>query len=194
MPGRANGNHGDCASVDAQVDQQEVVVGLRWDPPDDGKAASDPPVDLDVACVSFDEQSNIVDIVHPGHTRNANDSIVHTGDSTTGVGAWDDERIFVFPAAVPDTVSALTFVVVSVAGRGFNEIPRAICHVSDGARERELLQVVLNDLGPQTLHSVATLCRSLGGWRICPGVRNEDGQSRIVRELLPLIAAAKTRS
>lgn len=194
MPGSVNGNHEDRASADVEVDQQEVVIGLRWDPPDHGKAASHLPVDLDVACVAFDEQSNIVDIVHPGHARNANDSVIHTGDSTTGVGAWDDERIFVFPAAVPETVAALTFVVVSVAGRAFNEIPRAICHVSDGTGERELLQVVLNDLGPLTLHSVATLCRSPGGWRICPGVRNEDGQSRIVGELLPLIAAAKTRS
>lgn len=148
-------------------------------------------MDLDVSCVLFDEYGKITEIIYPGQPRNGNDSVIHTGDSTTGAGKWDDERIFVFPEAVPESVSSMTFVVASVTGRGFDQIPRASCHVSDRETEREWIRVALNDLGPTSMHCVATLYRSTSGWKIHPGAQNPNAQTRIMAELLPLIAGAK---
>ena len=149
-------------------------------------------MDLDVSCVLFDEYGKITEIIYPGRPRNGNDSVIHTGDSTTGTGEWDDERIFVFPDAVPGAVSAMTFVVASVTGRSFDQIPRASCHVSDRMTEREWMRLELNDLGPRSVHCVATLYRSPSGWRIHPGAQNQSAQTRIMAELLPLIAGAKS--
>ncbi len=186
-------NGADHAGHDAAIDLKELVVGLRWDPVEGAGAPFDPPADLDVSCVSFDEHGKVVDIVHPGRPRNANNSVIHTGDSTTGAGKWDDESIFVFPEAVPVPVSSLTFVVAGVNGGSFGPVPRASCHVSDRITESERLRVELNDIGPGSVHCVATLYRSESGWKIHPGAQNPNTQARIEAELLPLIAGAKYR-
>ncbi|MBI4292364.1 MAG: TerD family protein [Betaproteobacteria bacterium] len=181
----------DHAEHDAAIDLKELVVGLRWDPMENGRPAFDPPVDLDVSCVLFDESGKVVEIVHPGRPRNANNSVIHTGDSTTGAGKWDDESIFVFPEAVPAPVSSLTFVVATVNGGSFDSIPRASCHVSDRVTESERLRVELNDVAPGSVHCVATLYRCGSGWKIHSGARNPEAQTRIKAEILPLISGAK---
>ena len=86
-------------SVEAEPKLNEIVMGLHWDPPEDGATAD--PADLDTLCVLFDAQGCVLEVIHPGHPRNEDSSVVHTGDSRTGASEWDDERIFVFLAALP---------------------------------------------------------------------------------------------
>lgn len=161
----------DSEIADVKCHAKEIVMGLHWDPLTDGD-----PNDLDALCVLFDEQRRVLEVIHPGHPRNTNGSVVHTGDSTTGASAWDDERIFVFLEALPEVVSALTFVVVSVTGRFFGEIPGASCHVSDRVTEGERLRLDLTGLEAQMAHCVATLYRSPTGWKISADV--EGGKNR----------------
>jgi tellurium resistance protein TerZ len=187
-------NGADHAEHDVAIDVKELVVGLRWDPAENGRHAFDPPVDLDVSCVLFDEDGRVVEIVHPRRPRNANNSVIHTGDSTTGAGRWDDESIFIFPEAVPEPVSSLTFVVAGVNGGSFDPVPRASCHVSDRVTESERLRVELNDIAPGSVHCVATLYRSESGWKIHSGAKNPEAQARIKAEMMPLIAGAKNRA
>ncbi|HSQ02924.1 MAG TPA: TerD family protein, partial [Burkholderiales bacterium] len=73
------------------LDSNEVIMGLRWDVQEHRPRSSEPHADLDAFCVLFDAQSQLVELVHPGRTRNANGSVVHTGDSRTGAKEWDDE-------------------------------------------------------------------------------------------------------
>ena len=115
--------------ADLTLEPTEIVMGLNWDPPE-GETPADPD-DLDALCVLFDDQQHIVEVLHPAHPRNANSSVIHTGDSRTGSSIWDDERIFVFLEALPKAVSALSFVVSSAQGRDFSEIRGAFCHISD---------------------------------------------------------------
>lgn len=147
---------------------REIVMGLRWHARKPGSGASRQPANLDAQCVMFDKEHRVLEVVYPGHLRNANGSVLHTGDSRTGGGEWDSERIFVFLEALPDAVCALALVVKSADGRGFGEVPGAWCHVSDRVAEHECLQLDLTALGNRKEHRVATLRRGPAGWQITP--------------------------
>ncbi|MBI4290119.1 MAG: TerD family protein [Betaproteobacteria bacterium] len=166
-------------------------MGLRWDieaqharPP--GRRA-----DLDAFCALFDARSQIVEIVHPGRIRNANASVVHTGDSTTGAKEWDDERIFVYLDALPQNVCAVVFVVISASGRVFGDVPGASCHVSDGWTEREYVRTDLRSYGFSVSRCIATLRRDPDGWKILDHA--ESGKIAIAAESLSLSANEKSR-
>ena len=154
----------DLAYADAESDLKEVVMGLRWDPMKEGATIN--PEDLDALCMLLDEQGQVLEVVHPGQPRNANGSVIHTGDSRTGAGDWDDERIFVFLKAIPETVAKLRFHVASTTGRDFGTIHGASCHISDRITEREWVRCELSALGNWAVHCVATLYRSPTGWKI----------------------------
>lgn len=174
--------------ADADPDLKEIVMGLHWDPQQRGVTSG--PADLDALCVLFDDQRRVLEVIHPGHPRNANGSVVHTGDSRTGAGVWDDERIFVFLEALPAAVSALTFVVVSTGDRGFSEVRGASCHVSDHATEREWIRLDLTTLDARTAHCVATFCRGPTGWSMSTDAHTACGS--LLADLLLLVASGKS--
>lgn len=175
------------AEADAQVDLNEIVMGLHWDPPEAGAAAD--PADLDALCVLFDAQGGILEVIHPGHPRNGDGSVIHTGDSRTGASTWDDERIFVFLEALPPSVAALSFVVVSTTGRAFHEIRGAFCHVSDRASEDQRLRLDLTALVGCADHAVATLRRGAAGWRM--SMETQTAQDDLLPRLRTLLQDAK---
>jgi stress response protein SCP2 len=152
--------------ADAKSDLKEIVMGLHWDPPEEG--AKIVPEDLDAVCMLLDEQDRVLEVVHPDHLRNANGSVIHTGDSRTGANEWDNERIFVFLEALPKAVFKLTFVVASAKGSAFGGIRGASCHISDRITEREWLRCDLAALGRHTAHCVATVRRNATSWDMWP--------------------------
>lgn len=150
--------------ADNDSDLKEIVMGLHWDPQPNGIRAD--PENLDALCVLLDEQHDMLEIIHPGQPRNANGSVIHTGDARTGASAWDDERIFVFLAALPAAVSTIGFVVANASQRAFGDIPGASCHVSDRVSEREWIRHDLTTLGKHKVHCVAIVRRSPTGWKM----------------------------
>ncbi|MFZ5557451.1 MAG: TerD family protein [Pseudomonadota bacterium] len=165
----------DSVSANREVDLKEIVMGLHWHPQEPGASAGREPANLDASCVLFDEEGRVVEVVHPGRPSNANGSVLHTGDSPTGASEWDDERIFVFLEALPDSVSTLAFVVASANGQVFSEVPGASCHVSDRVTEREWIRLDLTALGKHKEHRVATLRRSPAGWEISSDAQGVRG-------------------
>ncbi len=151
-------------SGDADIDLQEVVLGLHWDPPDNDLAKM--PENLDAYCMLLDQQGRPLEVIHPGHLSNANGSVLHTGDSRCGASQWDDERVFVFLSALPAEVFSIAFAVVSASGAPFREIRGACCHVSDRASEREWVRCDLTLLGQQKACCVAVLRRESDGWKL----------------------------
>lgn len=141
---------------------EHVVFGVHWSPSANGVHAAN----LDALCVIYDAQDRLLDAVHGGRRRNANDSVVHTGDSRDGANRWDDERIFVFPDALPKSVGRLAFVVLCANRRAFCEVPGATCHVSDPVSEHEWLQINLTALHGHRSHTVAMLRRTRHGWSL----------------------------
>jgi stress response protein SCP2 len=160
-------------SIDREPRLKEVVMGLHWDPPVD--ARPDRPADLDALCLLLDCDGQALEIIHPGHTRSLDGSVIHTGDSRTGASHWDDERIFVFLEALPGGVSKVSFLVSSAAGVSFDAIPGASCHVSDPVSDMPWIRVDLTTLCGQTVHTVAVLCRDAAGWRFSTEPLTDDG-------------------
>jgi len=159
---------------DLDYELKEVVMGLHWDPPEEGAGAD--PADLDALCVLFDAQRSVLEVIHPAHPGTADGAVIHTGDSRTGASEWDDERIFVFLKALPESVSALSFAVASPAGRSFGKVRGASCHVSDRVTERELLRVEFTAADRHTTHCVATLHRGAAGWSISADAHPLQGE------------------
>jgi stress response protein SCP2 len=153
-----------------EVELKEIVMGLHWYP------SSGAPADLDAFCILCDVHGRVLDVIHPGHPRTADGSVVHTGDSRDGASSWDDERIFVFLDALPATVALLAFAVASVTGQPFDQVPEAVCHVSDRISEAEWVRIELTALAGRTLHVVASLRRERERWRLCAGAPVPDEQ------------------
>ena len=161
---------------------KDVVVGLHWDPPPEGARVA---ADLDIFCVLFDAHDKVLEVVHTGHPRGVNDCIVHTGDSRNGASVWDDERVFVFTQALPQTVAKFAFAVLSADRQPFDAIPGAYCHVSDHASEEEHLRIDLTALTGRTELTAAILTRSEGGWSLAADVDMLQGE--LLAELRRLI-------
>ncbi len=160
----------DCADTHGAViasrdiAHKALVMGLHWDPPREG--SGDPSTDLDALCTLYDAQNQVLEVIHPGHTRGAGGSVIHTGDSKTGASTWDDERIFVFLQGLPAQVAWLAFVVASTSGRPFDAVRGAICHLSDHDDDSELLRVDLTALIGKRSHTVAIVRRGPAGWHL----------------------------
>lgn len=174
-------------SSESDPELRELVLGLHWDPP--REATSGQVADLDAVCAMVDPKGQILELVHPGHPRNANGSIVHTGDARTGTSEWDDERIFVFLDALPAAVSDLFFVVSSANGVSFESIRGAQCHVSDRLSETPRVCIDLTALHGLTLHVAAIVSRDGDRWRVDTGA--PMGEPAILAELRLLLGRAK---
>lgn len=180
-------NAHDRSSPGVMPDPKEVVMGLHWTPIEAGAATE--PADLDALCVLFDAQKRVMEVVYATHPRNANGSVIHTGDSRTGASEWDDERIFVFLEALPEAISSIAFIVVSVSGRAFSEVRGASCHISDHVTDHEWIRLQLTDLGQHTAFCVATLQRGSAGWR--PSRDAQAVNAELMAELRLLIGSRK---
>lgn len=181
----SNGSPRKGSGVPAESELKEVVLGLHWHPPQPGGPAGEEPANLDALCVAFNRRGEPLEAVHPGRPRNANGSIVHTGDSPTGASTWDDERIFVFLDALPEAIVTVSFVVASANGRAFADVPDASCHISDRLTEHEWFRVDLTGaFGPHRACRVATVRRGPDGWKLTPDARVMD--SAALTELLSL--------
>jgi len=187
MPGTQQTDSRTAHSHDHEPELKDVVLGLHWDPPDD--AVRGQPADLDALCVLCDRSGRMLEVIHPGHPRTVDGSVIHTGDSRTGASAWDDERIFVFLGALPAAVSRVTFLVLSATGKPFDAVPGAVCHVSDRISEIPRVRVDLTALRGRTAHVIATLDRDGAGWHVAADVRSDERE--LFAELRQLVGAAK---
>jgi len=169
----------------------EIVMGLHWDPAEPGGDANVSV--LDALCVLFDAGTRVLDIIHSGHLRNANESVVHTGDSLTGASVWDDERIFVFLDALPDEVQTLAFVIVSANGRSLHLAPGAYCHISDQYTEQEILHLDFSTLLECQVHAAGGLCRSATGWNLIENASSQVGEA-LLAELRERARLAKNQT
>lgn len=175
---------GEPLQKDEKPELKEIVMGLHWDPPEEG--VNSHPENLDALCVLFDQEQQIVEIIHPGNPRSTNGSVVHTGDSRTGASKWDDERIFVFLEALPANVTTLLFIVTSATGHPIRNARGASCHISDHATEYRWVNIDLTTRDTQTTYCVTTLSRSLTSWEISSTAQSID------RELVAKLSALAT--
>lgn len=160
---------------------REIVMGLRLHCA--GMQAGR--VDAHALCLLQDRHGRVLEKIHPGNTRNASGSVVHTGAAAAASGKWDHERIFVFLDALPEDVARLVFAVASTSGSGLGHASGATCHISDHNTEQVIHFRELGSLR-DTLQ-VALLIRRGGGWKCIPREQALDRADEADGQL-PLLA------
>ena len=68
-----------------------VIVGLGWDSAREGSAS----VDCDASAIICGMDGKAAEVICFNKMRSANDAVIYTGDSQTGEGNGDNERIYI---------------------------------------------------------------------------------------------------
>lgn len=146
--------------------RQRVTVGISWDTPeimperpeqfntemdDDSNHYNveldvtvgfvQETYDLDLICLIYNNEFELVDAVSPSPEENVDLSgaIYHSGDDTAGVSAGDDEQISIELLNLPDYVHHMAFLAIIQSGHTFGQVLNAECRVADGKTNTDLL-------------------------------------------------------
>ncbi|MBK1724442.1 TerD family protein [Thiocystis violacea] len=168
-----------------------LVMGLGWDAVKAkgglgglfGGGGQD--IDLDAACLLFDEQSQLLDVVWFRQLQSRDGSVQHSGDNRTGEGAGDDEQIRVDLTVLPASVKSLVFTVSNYTGQDFSKVANAYCRLVNGVDHQEIARYDLSCQGPQTAMIMAKVYRHQDEWKL--HAIGENGQGRTFEQLLPQI-------
>ncbi|MBF0308667.1 MAG: TerD family protein [Magnetococcales bacterium] len=179
-------------SKEAGTTLTRILMGLGWDcVKKKGLLGSlfggGKEVDLDASCLLFNASGQLLDAVWFKQLRSKDGSVMHTGDNTTGAGEGDDESIIVDLTRVPESVTALVFVVNSFTGQGFDTVANSFCRLVDHTNNREVARYQLDSQGPHTAMVLGKLYRHENDWKM--HAIGEKAQGKTFLDLLPIISA-----
>ncbi len=80
-----------------------VIVGLGWDSAQMGSAS----VDCDVSAIICGFDGKAREVIYFGRMRSENDAVIYTGDSQTGEGNGDNERIYINFTKLPQSIGKI---------------------------------------------------------------------------------------
>lgn len=166
---------------DLSVSLQQWTFGLNWRQPTHQKLKTldkllgkNQPMDLDLSCLLFDTQGQILERVWFKNVRDTAESIRHRGDSLVGTlmgekltfdSRFDLEKIDIFLEKIPESVHFIAFVLSSFYGQPLATAVDGYCHISDD-EGNVITQIGFSKL-PQKCPAlwVATLSRELETWQ-----------------------------
>ncbi|OPH60442.1 chemical-damaging agent resistance protein C [Paenibacillus ferrarius] len=166
----------------------KVVVGLGWDTNkyDGGK---DFDLDASVFCVNASGKvGSESDFIFYNNPKNANGSIVHTGDNRTGAGDGDDEQVVVDLAAIPAETEKIAFCITihdaEARAQNFGQVSNAYVRILNDASGAELIRFDLGeDFSVETGVVVGELYRNSGEWKFSAiGSGYRDGLGGLARD------------
>ena len=146
-----------------------VIVGLGWDSAAEGSAT----VDCDVSAILCDLGGKAKDVIYFGKMRSANDAVVYTGDSQTGEGSGDDERIYINFTKLPPDVGRIvisTNIYDAKAKRQhFGMVNNALVRIVNWKTGEEMCRFNLTDnYSGMSGIIVAEISRTSAGWDFLP--------------------------
>ena len=150
----------------------KVTMGLGWDT---GRVQ----VDLDASCALFADDNSLIETVFfgtPGK-KNANGSVIHSGDNLTGAGDGDDEQIKVDLSKVDTRVKNIVFTVNSYRGQKFTVVENAFVRIVNQDDGKELCRFNLSEKYSTTGLIMARLYRHNGEWKFATIGEGADGQT-----------------
>lgn len=165
----------------------KITVGLGWDTNkyDGGK---DFDLDASVFCLNAQGKTGAdTDFIFYNNPKNANGSVLHTGDNRTGEGEGDDEQVNVELAAVPGEVDKIAFCITihdAVArSQNFGQVSNAFVRIVDEQSGTELIRYDLGeDFSVETAVVVGELYRHGGEWKFSAiGSGFQDGLAGLAR-------------
>lgn len=172
----------------------QLFVGVGWDNSTGGKKglagrfARAKGVDLDLACLVYDNTGAGVRVCGFDSMNLYNGALAHSGDNRTGKGDGIDESITATLDQVQANISSLVFTLNAFKkGVSFASIAGADCHLVDtsGGQHQvlDVFSVPIDDTRKTTIF-MAKVTRGGGGWNV--EVLNEmadvDGQAALLQK------------
>ncbi|NIK78910.1 tellurium resistance protein TerD [Paenibacillus castaneae] len=166
----------------------KITVGLGWDTNkyDGGK---DFDLDASVFCLNAQGKANSeADFIFYNNTKNANGSILHTGDNRTGEGEGDDEQVKVDLSAIPAETEKIAFCITihdaAARSQNFGQVSNAFVRIVDETNGAELIRYDLGeDFSIETAVVVGELYRHSGEWKFSAiGSGFQDGLAGLARD------------
>ncbi len=157
-----------------------IIVGLGWDSAQFGEVS----VDCDASAILCGIDQKALDVIYFGKTRSENDAVVYTGDSRTGEGNGENERIYVNFTKLPSNVGKIVIAVniydAKAKRQHFGMINNAFVRVSNWKTGQELCKFNLTDnYSGMTGIIAADIIRYGGGWDFVPNGRGIPEASRL---------------
>ncbi len=167
---------------------KKVLVGLGWDT---NKYDGGKDFDLDSSAFLLGSTGKVTadtDFVFYNNPKNANGSVVHTGDNRTGEGEGDDEQLTVELASVPAEVEKISFCITihdaTARSQNFGQVSNAFVRIVNEETNEELIRYDLGeDFSVETAIVVAELYRHSGEWKFSAvGSGYQNGLEGLVRD------------
>ncbi len=167
---------------------KKVLIGLGWDT---NKYDGGADFDLDASAFLLGGNGKVTadtDFIFYNNPKNANGSVVHTGDNRTGEGEGDDEQLTVELASVPAEVEKVSFCITIHDGAGrsqnFGQVSNAFVRIVNAETNEELIRYDLGeDFSVETAIVVAELYRHSGEWKFSAvGSGYQNGLEGLVRD------------
>ncbi|MBP1993494.1 TerD family protein [Paenibacillus eucommiae] len=166
----------------------KVIVGVGWDTNkyDGGK---DFDLDASVFCLNAaGKVGSDTDFIFYNNPKNANGSIEHTGDNTTGEGDGDDEQVKIDLSAVPAEVEKIAFCITihdaETRSQNFGQVSNSFVRIVNEATNEEIIRFDLGeDFSIETGVVIGELYRNSGEWKFSAvGSGYKDGLGGLARD------------
>ena len=177
MPRLEKGEH--CSLNVTKKAEHRVLAGLGWEPHAHagildklGAAIGLKSInhDLDLACLTFDEQKNLLGTISaiPGYSTDGSGRIYHSGDNVAGEGDGDDEQVSVELLKLDPSIHDIMFVATIKSGHTFGEIDSPEIRLADGYSNHNFLVMPLTHLEgkAKSAFAFASIYRKEEGWNI----------------------------
>ncbi len=160
--------------------RHRIVCGLNWDPleSDVGRieklknlGQNIESFDLDLACVMYDADKEVVDGVSakPDETVDESGKVYHSGDDTSGEGdGVDDEAISVELKELPDYIHHIVFLAEIQSLHSFDDIINPSMRIADGKTDDEQLtsSLATPEGAGKNAYVFARISREGGDWKL----------------------------
>lgn len=144
-------------------------------------------VDLDISCLLFNTNQDLLDKVWFEKLRSDCGAVVHAGDSPAGGGGVnkDNERIQLRLKDLAANVKHIIFLINNFSGESFKGLSHAFCRVIDRDKKEELVRFELDTHEDFCGIIMVKIYRNLDQWKI--QAIGEKLNHRTFDEMMPQI-------
>ncbi len=131
------------------ISAPKFTVGLGWD---SNSSATGEAFDMDASVFILGENGKLLSDNHfifYNNLKSPDQSVIHSGDNTTGAGDGDDEKILIDLSKISGDATEISFVVTIHKAQdrrqNFGQIRNSYIRIVDGANNAELVKYELDE-------------------------------------------------
>ena len=132
--------------IEIRGDIEKLIIGLAWEPNEQDNSVlgdSVKPHNLDLSCVLFDNDGNVIDEITPQDTKRETykGQIFHLGDNLSGGNDFEDEEIQLWLSSLDNHIAQIAFIVSVKEKVKFSDVREGHCSVLS-AQTLEVIQSI----------------------------------------------------